>query len=62
MKPFICLLKLKIMRKLMLSAFLLGLFATSFVGCREKSATEKAADDIENAAEDVGDEIEDAVD
>ncbi len=50
------------MRKFMLSAFLLGLFATSFVGCREKSATEKAADDIENAAEDVGDEIEDAVD
>lgn len=50
------------MKKLFLSLFTVALLATSFVSCRDKSAAEKAGDDIENAADDAGDAVEDAAD
>ena len=46
------------MKKLIFAFLLLTFTATTFTSCREKTTGEK----IEDAVDDVGDEIEDAVD
>ncbi|MBW2938793.1 hypothetical protein KXJ69_11780 [Aureisphaera sp. CAU 1614] len=46
------------MKKLIFAFLLLTFTATAFTSCREKTTGEK----IEDAVDDVGDEIEDAVD
>ena len=46
------------MKKLIVAFLLLTFTATAFTSCREKTTGEK----IEDAVDDVGDEIEDAVD
>ena len=51
--------KIRIMRKLFLSLFLVGTLATTFTSCREEKST---GDKVEDAAEDVGDSMEDAAD
>lgn len=44
------------MRKLFVAVFMLGLISTSFVSCRETTG-----DKVEDAADDMGDAAEDAV-
>ena len=36
-------------------------FATTMIGCEDDNPIEEAGEDIQDAADDVGDEIEDAV-
>jgi hypothetical protein len=45
------------MKKLILSLFVIAMFATTFVSCRE---TEKKADDVEDVMDD--DDVEDVMD
>lgn len=44
--------------KIFLLVFCLGLITTSTISCREKSTTEKVADDVEDAIDDVEDAID----
>lgn len=51
------------MKKVVLILGLLMTTSMAFTSCRDdRSAVERAADDIEDAADDVGDEIEDTFD
>lgn len=47
------------MKRIFLMLFITGLLSTTLYSCRE---TETTGDKIENAADDVGDAVEDAVD
>jgi len=46
------------MKRLFLALFMMGTLATTFTSCREESTGDK----VEDAAESVADDVEDAVD
>jgi len=46
------------MKKTIVTAVLLGLFAVSLTSCREKTTGEKVENAVENVADDVGNAID----